>query len=173
VAKSAYPDHTIPSSPYLCGEIEGSRLHHWLPTPLGAHLLCGTRFLASACSWEAPYQNCAFWHIAQTAYLCCCLGLLAGSELPRTPSWRSSKKPLHSNHDLTSRLSHSLLLCASAGDPGGRTRGIGEPTLRRRVLPPGTGTPHHHSHSFTVPGFPPARVVSPRLGALSALPCET
>ena len=59
----------------------GSRLHHWLPTPLGAHLLCGTRFLASACSWEAPYQNCAFWHIAQTAYLCCCLGLLAGSEL--------------------------------------------------------------------------------------------
>src|SRR5688572_10765076 len=76
------------------------------------------------------------------------------------PSWRSSQKPLHSNHDLTARLSHSLLRCASAGDPGVRTRGIGEPSLSRRVLPPGIGTPHH-SHSFTVPGFPPARVVSP------------
>ena len=48
---------------------------------------------------------------------------------------------------------------ASTGDPGVRTRGIGEPTLHRRVRPPGTGTPpHHHSHSFPVPGSPPARV---------------
>src|SRR5215207_2642939 len=30
---------TIPSSPCLFREIEGSRLHYWLPTPLGAHLL--------------------------------------------------------------------------------------------------------------------------------------
>src|SRR5215203_159961 len=30
---------TIPSSPCMCREIASSRLHHWLPTPLGAHLL--------------------------------------------------------------------------------------------------------------------------------------
>src|SRR5215216_5219325 len=59
---------TIPSSPCLFREIEGSRLHHWLPTPLGAHLLCTTRFRASACCWEVAYQDCKVWHITQTAY---------------------------------------------------------------------------------------------------------
>ena len=60
---------------------------------------------------------------------------------------------------------------ARAGDPSARTRGIGEPTLRRRVPAPGTETPHHHSHSSPVPGSPPARAVSPRPAAPLALPC--
>jgi hypothetical protein len=61
---------------------------------------------------------------------------------------------------------------ASAGDPSVRTRGIGEPTLPRRVQPPGTGIPpHHHSHSSPLPGSPPARPGSPRPAAPPALPC--
>ena len=41
----------IPSSPRsLFREIEGSRLHYWLPTPLQVPTFCGTRFWASACS---------------------------------------------------------------------------------------------------------------------------
>ena len=71
---------TTPSFPYLSREIEGSRLHYWLPTSL-VPTFCGTRFWASTCSWEAAYQDYEFWHIPQTAYLWCCLGLLAGSEL--------------------------------------------------------------------------------------------
>src|SRR5215217_2534776 len=71
-------------------EVRYSRLHHWLPTPLGA-TFCGTRFCASACSWEAAYQDCEVWHIPQTSYLCYCLALLARSELLRTPLRRSSQ----------------------------------------------------------------------------------
>src|SRR5215203_5568773 len=38
--RKTHTDHDDPFLPLsLCGEIEGSRVHHWLPTPLGAHLL--------------------------------------------------------------------------------------------------------------------------------------
>jgi hypothetical protein len=50
-----------------------------------------TCFVASdRCYREEPYQDRAFWHIAQTAYLCRCLGVACGSELSRTPYMRSS-----------------------------------------------------------------------------------
>ena len=45
----------------------------------------GARFGVSARCCEARYQDCAFWHITQTAYLSHCLKLLTGSELLRTP----------------------------------------------------------------------------------------
>src|SRR5215212_11319447 len=59
----------------------------WVPTFCGAYFGASDR---SSC-WEALYQDRAFWHIPQTSYLCRCLWLLAGSELPRTPLSGSSE----------------------------------------------------------------------------------
>src|ERR671912_1728031 len=60
-----------------------SRLFHSL-TPNLAPTFAGAWFLASNRCWEAPYQDRVSWHITQTAYLWCCLWLLACGELRRT-----------------------------------------------------------------------------------------
>src|SRR5215203_865310 len=95
-SRKAPTDHTCPFPPpygLLVGDLNArySRLHHWLPAPLWVPTFAGTRFRASDRYCEAPYQDRALWHITQTAYICRCLQLLAGSELRRTPLARSSQ----------------------------------------------------------------------------------
>src|SRR5215211_5395442 len=45
-SREAFTDHTKPLSPLgIRGSRHGSRLHHWLPTPLGAHVRGGVPWL--------------------------------------------------------------------------------------------------------------------------------